>query len=350
VVAGVPAVGSRGDVSRRALRGVVALGAAIASVLIVVSAVSAAGPPFPDRDPEKPVRDEAGVLDDTAADALNEAILRLHDELRIDAVVYLQIKPESDTFTAALADARALADSWSVGGGSKLDGLVVLVDLDESGCHGQFVLYADEELRRRITDQERQTIFEEDVLPLLKECDLAGAVTTGLASIETRLAGIGPEPSGDPSEPTDDVGSSPGAGGIVKEPPPPDDVPIDTAPDVFPDPLVAPGPGDGAGALVLLGVVGIVAVLLVGLLGFSRNGRRMPTQMMLWPFFRNNNDNDQHGGTFGGPPSGGGIFGGGGGTGGGTSGGGASGGSFGGGSSSGGGAGGGGSGGAGGGF
>jgi uncharacterized protein len=282
-----------------------ALLVALAAISLGASSASAAGPPYPGRDPDQSIRDDAGVLDEAATAALDEAILRLHDELDIDAVVYLQTKPESDTFEAAYADARALADAWAVGSGSQLDGLVVLVDLDESGCHGQYMLWADEELRARITDEERQEIFDQEIVPFLKACDIAGALTTGLESIEARLTGIGPEPTVDTDGPSLD------AGGPVKQPPPGGDVPLEEQPGDIPDPLVNPGPsGDSglAGIVLLLGFVIAAAAAVV--FGVGRAGRAAPTQMALWPLTRRDDD-DQHGGTFGGP-AGGGTLGGGG--------------------------------------
>jgi uncharacterized membrane protein YgcG len=293
-----------------------ALLVALTAILFTASSALAAGPPYPGRDPDQSIRDDTGVLDEAATAAVDEAILRLHDELEIDAVVYLQTKPESDTFEAANADARALADAWAVGSGAKLDGLVVLVDLDDSGCHGQFVLWADEEFRARITDEAREESFDQEIVPLLKACDIAGAITTGLESIEGRLTGDGPEPTVDMDGPSHD------AGGPVKQPPPGDDVPPDGQPGDIPDPLVNPGPSGDiglAGMLLLLGF--FIAAAVAAVLGLGRAGRPRRTQMALWPLTRRDDD-DQHGGTFGGPPTGGtlgggGTFGGGSGSGGG---------------------------------
>ena len=303
VAAGAQAVASR---SRR---GAIAAIAACILGLAVVSLAAAAGPPFSGRDPSQPVRDDADILDQAAVEALDEAILRLHDELDIDAVVYVQKKPTSDTFAAASADARALADAWAVGSGAQLDGLVVLVDLDESSCHGQLVLYADDELGARISNRERQQIFDEQLLPLLKDCQIGGAIQTGLEAIEARLTGLGLEPSGDVVEPSfdDSVGLP------AKEPPfdgePPADEPVE-----FPNPSGGPQPGvsDGGGLVALIAIAGIVIAAIGAVAGFNRVGRGGATQMALWPFFRRD-DNDQHGGPFGGPPSSG-IFGGGGGS------------------------------------
>jgi uncharacterized membrane protein YgcG len=336
VAEGVRAVASR---PIRFWRGTLA---AFCLAALATSSALAAGPPYPSRPADTAVHDDADVLDQAAVDSLDETIVRLHDELQIDAVVYVQTKPASDTFAKAFADAQALADAWAAGSGAELDGLVVLIDLDESHCHGQFVLYADEELRRRSPDKQRQQIFEDVVVPLLKDCDISGAAQAALDKIEARLTGIGAEPSGDVSEPTFDAELP------LKEPPPDD--PGINDPPVFPDPIAPPDPGFGGGGLVvLLAIVGIVGSLIAAALGFSRPVRRGDaSQLMLWPFFRRDDD-DRGGGPFGGP-SGGSQFGGGGPIGG--AGGGFGGGSSGGGSSGGGGGGGGGgtAGGAGGGF
>lgn len=322
-VAGVLAVASR---AVRAGALPVAVG------LLALAIAGAAGPPYEERDPDQPVRDDVGVLDEATVQALDETILRLRDELSIDAVVLIQTKPEADTLAKATADARALVDTWGVGGGAELDGLVILVDLDESACHGQFVLYADEEMRARVSNTERQRIFDEELKPLLADCGIGAAVQTGLGSIEKRLTGAGPEPTGDvvePSdaveEPTDVVDEPTDEVGLPIKPGEDDGVP----PDEFPAPSLTPSFGFDSSWVFLFAIVGVLIAVVGAVLNLGRSGGiGRPSQMTLWPFSRNSDD-DRHGGAFGGPRSGG-TFGGGDG-GGGSSGG--AGGTFGGGSS-----------------
>ena len=80
-------------------------------------------------------------------------------------------------------DAIALMDQWGVGRAGIDDGLVILFDLHENDpCHGQVQLYAGPGYAASyLSNAERQAIFDDDMLPMLRECDLDGALLTAMA-------------------------------------------------------------------------------------------------------------------------------------------------------------------------
>ena len=77
-------------------------------------------------------------------------------------------------------------DQWGVGRKGIDDGLVILFDLHQGdACHGQVQLYAGPGYRATyLSNSERQAIFDNDMLPLLRQCDLDGALLVALAKID----------------------------------------------------------------------------------------------------------------------------------------------------------------------
>jgi hypothetical protein len=150
----------------------------------------AAGPPYPDPIEGVYVYDQAGVLREDTITAVEAAATRFEQRTGSPLIVYTQLKPASDTYEEALSDAAALLEEWHTGRGDGADGLVVLFDLDSSLCHGQVQLYAGAGIRSSyLADAERQAIYEEDMLPALRECDIDGALMAaieriGAASVE----------------------------------------------------------------------------------------------------------------------------------------------------------------------
>ena len=83
------------------------------------------------------------------------------------------------------AHAIALMDQWGVGRAGIDDGLVILFDLHESDpCHGQVQLYAGPGFRETwLSNDDRQRIFENDMLPSLRQCDMDGALLAAMDKI-----------------------------------------------------------------------------------------------------------------------------------------------------------------------
>jgi uncharacterized membrane protein YgcG len=148
---------------------------------------AAAGPPYPDPIPGVSVYDYAGVLAPSTRQRAASTIAGIEQRTGAEVIVYTQVKPESDTPEEAERDAVALVDQYGVGRQGFDDGLAILFDLDESLCHGQVQLYAAPGYRASyLTNEDRQDIFEQDMLPHIRDgrCDLSGALEAGLARID----------------------------------------------------------------------------------------------------------------------------------------------------------------------
>jgi uncharacterized membrane protein YgcG len=169
------------------VRTVVAVALAAGLLLVqAATAVVAAGPPFPPPVNDQAVYDTAGVL---RADTIRQAeaiIDGVEQRTGAEVVVYTQLVPSGITTAEAEQDAIALMDQWGVGRKGFDDGLVILFDLHQGdACHGQVQLYAGPGYRAKfLTNEERQAIFENDMLPLLRQCDLDGALMAALGKVD----------------------------------------------------------------------------------------------------------------------------------------------------------------------
>jgi uncharacterized membrane protein YgcG len=169
-------------------------GAFVLIALLAASAI-AAGPPFPEPVVGQRVYDMAEVLSPTTIARVEQISRAIEARTGAQVVVYTQVKPESDTPELAEADAIALVDQWGIGRKGFDDGLVILLDLDQSRRHGQVQLYAGPGFRvTYLTNEERQAIYENDMLPLLRGGDLDGAVLAAMAKVD---ASATPQHAGD---------------------------------------------------------------------------------------------------------------------------------------------------------
>ncbi len=167
--------------------------AVVASLLLLVGAASAiaAGPPYPDPVPGQRVYDTAGVFRQSTIDSVENTIREIEGRTGSQVVVYTQVKPESDTPDLAQADADALGTQWGVGRKGFDDGLVILFDLDDSLRHGQVRLDGAPGFRAAYLSQAAlQSIYEDRMLPKLRDGDLDGAILAAMTEIE---AGTNPE-------------------------------------------------------------------------------------------------------------------------------------------------------------
>jgi uncharacterized membrane protein YgcG len=160
-----------------------------AAVLLALAAVSvsvAAGPPFPPPVRDQAVYDTAGALDAATIDSAEATIDAIEQRTGSEVAVYTQLVSDWTTDAEAEQHAKALMDQWGVGRKGFDDGLVILFDLYESDpCHGRIQLYAGPGYRAKfLTNGERQAVYENDMLPLLRECDLDGALLAALAKVD----------------------------------------------------------------------------------------------------------------------------------------------------------------------
>jgi uncharacterized membrane protein YgcG len=260
--------------------------AAFVALLLFASPAAAVDSSFPDRPEGQHVFDRAELLEATAATSIARSAERLLRDVGIDLVVMVRVRPETDSFEAARAQAEALVEAWSIGTTEATDALVILVDLDESRCHGQFQFYADEELRLRFPDDQRQAIYDSEVEPLLAECDLTGAVAAAVDAAESELVSGAPSYSDEPTYPAI----------------PPD---LELPPDFgFEDrPADRQTPFDTVVRFVQLGFVLAAAVIVVGVLRSAGIGGPVGPRV---PFVgHSHDDRSDDEGPIGGPPAGG---------------------------------------------
>lgn len=145
-----------------------------------------AGPPYPEPIAGVAVYDYAGVLAPSTRQRAAATIAAIKERTGAEVIVYTQVKPQSDTPEEAERDAIALIDQYGVGREGFDDGLAILFDLDESLAHGQVQLYAAPGFRTAyLTNEDRQRIFDRDMLPRLRAGDLSGALEAALASVDT---------------------------------------------------------------------------------------------------------------------------------------------------------------------
>ncbi len=158
----------------------------LAVALAAAATVAAAGPPFPQPVTNKAVYDTAEVFRPATITGVEATIDAIEARTGAEIVVYTQLVPTGVTTGEAEQHAIALMDQWGVGRRGIDDGLVILFDLHENDpCHGQVQLYAGPGYRATyLSNEERQAIFENQMIPLLRRCDLDGALLVAMAAID----------------------------------------------------------------------------------------------------------------------------------------------------------------------
>ncbi len=142
------------------------------------------GPDFPDPIRGLSVYDYAGVVDSDVLDQLQAEIDTIEERTGAEIVIYTQVKPEADDPAATEQDAIALIDQWGVGREGFDDGMAIFFNLADD-CHGQVQLYAAPGfIAAYLTNEQRQAIFEDEMLPALRDCDFNAALLSAMASID----------------------------------------------------------------------------------------------------------------------------------------------------------------------
>lgn len=173
-------------------RPLAALAAALWLVALMAGQVSAAsptapppGPPYPEPVNDQAVYDFAGVLSPGAIASAESTIDAIEERTGAEIVVYTQNSGTYPTTEESEAKARALVDQWGIGRAGFNDGLVILFDLDPSLQHGQVQLYAAPGFEAAfLSNNERQAIFENDMLPHLRSADFDGALAVALSRVD----------------------------------------------------------------------------------------------------------------------------------------------------------------------
>jgi len=144
-----------------------------------------AGPAFPDPINGLAVYDYAEVISPAVIERLGRTIAQIEERTGAEIVIYTQVKPGADDPGRTEQDAIALIDQWGVGREGFDDGLAIFFNLREDLCHGQVQLYAGPGYRSTyLTNAERQAIYEQQMLPALKECDFDAALTAAMGRID----------------------------------------------------------------------------------------------------------------------------------------------------------------------
>jgi uncharacterized membrane protein YgcG len=144
------------------------------------------GPPFPDPTPGRAVYDYAGVLSPGAIANAEAIIDTIEARTAAGIVVYTQDSGTNDLTTDGTRQKAAeLIDQWGVGRAGFDDGLAIFFDLEPNLQHGQVQLYAGPGFEAAyLSNEERQGIFDNDMLPYLRSADFDGALAIALQRID----------------------------------------------------------------------------------------------------------------------------------------------------------------------
>jgi len=143
------------------------------------------GPPFPEPEVDRAVYDFAGILSPDAIVRAESTIDTIEARTAAEVVVYSQLVDYGVTIAETESRARALIDQWGVGRRGFDDGLAIFFDIDPSRGYGQVQLYAAPGFEATyLTNSDRQRIFEEDMVPLLRDADYDGALDIALVRID----------------------------------------------------------------------------------------------------------------------------------------------------------------------
>jgi uncharacterized membrane protein YgcG len=143
------------------------------------------GPPFPEPLRNVAVYDYATVISPDVIDRLDASIDAIEERTGAEIVIYTQVKPSADNPESTERDAIALIDQWGVGRAGFDDGLAIFFNLTNDKCHGQVQLYAAPGYAAAyLTNAERQAIFEDVMVPHLRECDFDGALLSAMREID----------------------------------------------------------------------------------------------------------------------------------------------------------------------
>jgi uncharacterized membrane protein YgcG len=143
-----------------------------------------AGPPFPEPEIDRAVYDFAGVFSPETIASVEATIDRIEERTKAEVVVYTQVVDFATTEETERR-ARALIDQWGVGRRGFDDGLAVFFDFEPGRSSGQVQLYAAPGFAATfLTNSERQSIFENDMLPHLRADDWDAAILAAMDGID----------------------------------------------------------------------------------------------------------------------------------------------------------------------
>jgi len=143
------------------------------------------GPPFPDPIDTQAVYDFAGIFSTEAIVKAEATIDAIEARTAAEIVVYTQRVDYGVATEETERRARALIDQWGVGRAGFDDGLAIFFDIDPSLEHGQVQLYAAPGFETTfLTNNDRQTIFDDDMVPYLRDADFDSALGIALERVD----------------------------------------------------------------------------------------------------------------------------------------------------------------------
>jgi len=167
--------------------------AAFAALLLLPAIVLAqppAGPPFPAPETNVYVYDYADILSPTTEAQAQSIIEDIRARTAAQVVVYTQYKPDATT-DSTQQDAIDLINQWGVGRKGYDDGLAIMWNTTRQQClpgvsgNGQIQLYAAPGYAATyLSNSERQSIFDNDMVPYLQQCDEDDALLAALQKID----------------------------------------------------------------------------------------------------------------------------------------------------------------------
>ena len=163
--------------------------AALGPVVVAAASPSAsappAGPPFPPPEVDRAVYDYAGILSPEAIASAEATIDAIETRTGAEVVVYSQNSGGYPTTEQTNGKALALMNQWGVGRAGFNDGLVIFFDMQPNLEHGQVQLFAGPGFEATfLSNEERQGIFENDMLPHLQSADFDGALEVALTRVD----------------------------------------------------------------------------------------------------------------------------------------------------------------------
>lgn len=177
--------------------GLASLAVAFVLALLAVLPVAAASN-FGTETPGTTVYDSAGILGPSQRSDLEAQAAQLRGA-GIPVIVYIRADDRSSSQT--MDDAKSLMADWNVEltSGAK-DGFVIFINLKPGNLrHGSAAIYAGKALHDRALPQyELDRIYDDQMTPLLKQADFAGAIGVALTSVQHDVA-FGPPPPRPPS-------------------------------------------------------------------------------------------------------------------------------------------------------
>ena len=143
------------------------------------------GPPFPEFEVDRAVYDYAGILSPEAIASAEATIDAIETRTGSEVVVYTQDSGGIPSTEETNRKARALMDQWGVGRKGFNDGLVILFDMQPNLEHGQVQLYAGPGFEASfLSNEERQSIYQNDMLPYLSAGDFGAALAAALGKVD----------------------------------------------------------------------------------------------------------------------------------------------------------------------